>query len=151
QMALIKIIDAQAIEDISFSERLTFYPKVSVSALPQLQEKLVKEVSTPQVAAMAGGLQTATMDALLAEVLASSLLSLGLIGEEACRTDNRPWGKQAAPFHERWLSTGIRHLQQRELLADDLTVSRKVGALPDLLVEWEQKRSVWAEDPDLRA
>src|SRR5262249_18473404 len=52
QMGSIKIINAQAVADLSFSERLTYYPIAAANAFPQLQRDLVKPASTRQAAAL---------------------------------------------------------------------------------------------------
>src|SRR6266700_2995268 len=91
------------------------------------------------------------MDELLAEILASSLMSIGLFRPGIHRIAELSLDKQPAPFYERWLSSSIRYLQQRQLLGQDLMVSRKVRDLADLWLEWEEKKFVWAIKTDLHA
>src|SRR6266508_1765833 len=150
QVGLIKVIDAQAVADVSFSERLTYFPKVA-TAFPQIHRNTVKQVSAGRPEALGEGLQPTGMDALLAEILASTLLSLGLFRRGARRIASLSSGKQPKPFYERWLSSSIDYLQQRKLLGADLTVSRGVRELADLWLEWEAKRSEWAANPNLHA
>src|SRR6266700_1144300 len=91
------------------------------------------------------------MDEVLAEILASSLMSIGLFRPGIHRIAELSLDKQPAPFYERWLSSSIRYLQQRQLLGQDLMVSRKVRDLADLWLEWEEKKFVWAIKTDLQA
>src|SRR5262245_48189525 len=150
QVGLIKVIDAQAVADVSFSGRLTYYPKVA-TAFPQIHRNAVKQVFAGPPEALGEGLQPTGMDALLAEIIASSLLSLGLFRRGARRIASLSLDKQPKPFYERWLSSSIDYLQQRKLLGADLTVSHGVRALADLWLEWEAKRSEWAANQNLRA
>jgi len=151
QMGVVKIINAQAIADLSFSERVTYYPKAAANAFPQVQRDLVKPASTRQVAALKGGLQTTELDAFLAEILASSLISLGLFRRGIRRIADLSLDKPPAPFYERWLSGSIQYLQQRKLLGEDMAGAPGVRALADLWLEWEERKIVWAANPDQQA
>src|SRR6266511_3389281 len=147
----VKIMNAQAIADLSFSERVTYYPKAAANAFPQVQRDLVKPASTRQVAALKGGLQTTELDAFLAEILASSLISLGLFRRGIRRIADLSLDKPPAPFYERWLSGSIQYLQQRKLLGEDMAGAPGVRALADLWLEWEERKIVWAANPDQQA
>jgi acyl transferase domain-containing protein/enoyl-CoA hydratase/carnithine racemase/acyl carrier protein/SAM-dependent methyltransferase/ribosomal protein S18 acetylase RimI-like enzyme len=151
QVGLIKIINAQAIADISFSETLTWYPKASANAFPQAQRDPVKPAYTGRLAAFKGGLQTTGIDAFLAEILASSLVSLGLFRKGNRHIADLSLDKPPASFYEQWLSGSIQYLQQRKLLGEDLTGAPGVRALADLWFEWEERKIVWAADPDQQA
>src|SRR5438093_2215380 len=91
------------------------------------------------------------MDAFLAEILASGLMSLGLFRRGIRRIADLASDTPPAPFYERWLSGSIQCLQQRKLLGEDLTVAPGVRALADLWLEWEERKIVWAANPDLQA
>jgi len=149
QMALIKMLDAQTL--VSFSERLTYYPKVGVSAPWPAPTDSLQQACRKQLAAVEKRLQDPGMDALLAEMLAASLVSLGLFWLGVGRLGELGLDQQGAPFYERWLSCSIGYLQERKLLGQDLTVSPGVRALADLWQEWEGKKSVWASNPDRQA
>ena len=151
QMALVKTIDAQAIADVKFSERLTYYPKSAAASLHTSATSSLKEASAKPLPTLGEGLQTTVMDALLAEIVASTLISLGLFQRGIQRITDLPLEKQPAPFYERWLSSSIAYLQQQGLLGEDLTVAQKVRPLANLWLEWEEKKSVWASNPDLAA
>jgi polyketide synthase PksM len=150
QIGLINVIDVQAIADVRFSERLTYYPKTSAPASPQVQEPLDEETSR-QLAALEEGLQSKEMDALLAEILASSLESLGFFGGRIHRIADLLLDKQPAPFYERWLNSSIHYLQQQDLIGGDFRVDRELRTLADLWFEWEAKKSVWEASAGLQA
>ncbi|MBO0799434.1 MAG: KR domain-containing protein, partial [Blastocatellia bacterium] len=151
QAAIIKIINPQAIADIGISEKLTYYHKAETNAFSQQHKNLVKSVCTRRVAAMEGGLQTTGMDAFLAEILASSLISLGFFKRGRYRIADLSLDRPPAPFYERWLRGSIHYLQQRMLLSADLTVAPGIRALDDLWLEWEERKIEWAANPNLKA
>src|SRR5262249_364273 len=90
------------------------------------------------------------MDAFLAEILASSLTSLGLFRRGIRRIADLSLDKPPAPFYERWLSGSIQYLQQRKLLGEDLTVTPEVRALADLWLGREEKKIGGAANADVQ-
>jgi polyketide synthase PksN len=149
QLAVIKMIDAQTI--VSFSERQTYYPADAATLMPEIPGNAPWRDSTRQLLAAGEALQTAAMDALMAEILASTLMSLGLFREGAGRIADLSLEKPPAPFYERWLSSSIRYLREHKFLGDDFTVASTVRPLDNLWLEWEEGKSAWAVNPDLRA
>src|SRR5262245_51853460 len=102
------------------------------------------------IADLEAGLRAPEMNDLATEILASSLKSVGLFSQGARRIADLALDKPPAPYYERWLSVGIRYLQQQNTLADDLTFSREVRTLADLWAEWEAKREVWGANPNVQ-
>src|SRR5262249_54081415 len=96
------------------------------------------------------GMQITIMDGLLAEILASSFMSLGLFQPGILRIADLSWEKQPAPFYERWFSSSIRYLQQKGFLDRDLTVTRSIRPLATLWDEWEERKST-GTNSDLHA
>ena len=103
------------------------------------------------IAALEAAVPPPAMDRLVDELLASSLLSLGLFSNGIHRIADLGLTTPPAPHYERWLSGSIRYLQQRNVLADDLTPNQKVRALADLWADWEAKRLVWESSANQQA
>jgi acyl transferase domain-containing protein/SAM-dependent methyltransferase len=76
------------------------------------------------------------MTALVTDILAATLKSLGLLNED------RP---RLAPHQEQWLSRSIAYLREQNALDGD------VRPLADLWSEWEMQRPSWPADPSLDA
>ncbi|HEV3040322.1 MAG TPA: SDR family NAD(P)-dependent oxidoreductase, partial [Candidatus Angelobacter sp.] len=151
QMGFIKTIDALSLHDLDLSHELTYYSQGSVAKFPEVPQNLVQEVAANKLECLKETPQITISDPLLAELLASSLMSLGLFQQGIHRFSDLRLGKQPAPFYERWLSSSIYYLQQRELLGQDFTVTPAVRALADLWPVWEAKKSEWSANPDLQA
>ncbi|MBZ5509053.1 MAG: SDR family NAD(P)-dependent oxidoreductase, partial [Acidobacteriia bacterium] len=151
QMALIKTLNSEAVAGLRLSETVTHYPKVTPAVLPEVQAALAKRPSVKSIAVLEQELPSAEMSELATEIFASSLKSLGLFSNGIHRIADLSLEKQPAPYYERWLSSSIFYLQQQGLLADDLTFIRGVRELAGLWAEWEEKRSVWAANPNLQA
>jgi acyl transferase domain-containing protein/enoyl-CoA hydratase/carnithine racemase/acyl carrier protein/SAM-dependent methyltransferase len=151
QMGLVKMIGNQSIPDVSFSESLTHYPKATVIVLPEAENNLIKEIPAGQLAALETETQNSEMNAFWTDLLASTLISLGLFRNGACRIADVSSTKQPAPFYERWLNSTIHYLQQQNLLTRNLRISKSVRTLTDLWLEWENKRSGWAANSGLHA
>jgi polyketide synthase PksN len=151
QMGLIKVSGARTIADLTFTESLTCYSKVPIMEPLQLPENLVAKVTTNEVAAVADRLGATGLEDLLAEILASTLLSLGLLTSGLRRFADLPLDKQPAAFYERWLSSSIRYLQEQKVLGPDLWIAAEVRALGDLWAAWEARKSVWTSQPGLQA
>jgi SAM-dependent methyltransferase/acyl carrier protein len=151
QMALIKTLNSQATAGLNLSEAITYYPMTAPAVLPQLERLLAGQVSGKPIAALEAELPTPEMNDLVTEILASSLMSLGLFRSGIHRIANLSLDKHPAPYYERWLSSSSSYLRQQKWLADDLTFNREVRTLADLWSEWEVKRSIFAADPNLQA
>jgi acyl transferase domain-containing protein/acyl carrier protein/SAM-dependent methyltransferase len=165
QMAVIKIADAAAIADLTFSERLTFYPADPESVVTGNAHEpgtLIENVSTTLPATLADGRQTRAIgeiDACAAELLAASLVSLGLVrherepepGHDIRRLADLSTATAPAPFYERWLTSSVHYLRQQGLLDDEGTVSATVRSLADVWREWDANRAAWTRDPDQQA
>ncbi|HKO58210.1 MAG TPA: SDR family NAD(P)-dependent oxidoreductase, partial [Thermoanaerobaculia bacterium] len=146
QLVLIKTLNSQAAAVFNPAETVAYHPPTAPAILTQ-----VERVPAMPIAALEAELPTAEMTDFVTEALASSLSSLGLFRNGVVRLADLRSDKQPAPYYERWLSGSIRYLQQQNVLADDLTLSRDVRPLAELWVEWEAKRPVWAATPNAQA
>ena len=151
QMVLIKTLNGQATAGLSLSEAITYYPKTTLTILPHVQEALAQRMSVKPIAALKQERPTEEMTDFVAEILASSLMSMGLFSNGIQQISDLPLPKPPAPYFERWLSSSIRYLQQQKWLANDLTITRDARALADLWSEWEAKKSAWTTNPNLQA
>ena len=133
------------------SETITKYPHAATTVLPHVQKVLTKHDSAQQPAAPESQSHIPKMDRLLTEILASSLVSLGLFSPSKSTFSDLPLAKQPALFYERWLRTSIRYLQKQKWLSHTLTLNRKVNALDDVWAEWETEKSGWAPKPNQQA
>lgn len=88
------------------------------------------------IAALEAELPGPEMKRLVAEILASSLKSLGLLGDGV---------QNLAPHHEQWLKRSLAYLREQNVL------DREVRPLAELWSEWEARRPEWAADPTLEA
>jgi polyketide synthase PksN len=151
QMILMKTLDSQAATGLDPAEALTYTPATAPAILPQVQGVLSERASAMPIAALEAGMPAQELADFLTEALASTLLSLGLFRNGIAGIADLSLGKRPAPYYEQWLSSSIRYLQQQNVLAGDLTLSRTVRPLVDLWAEWEAKRAVWAGAPNQQA
>lgn len=151
QMALVKTLTRQATAGLNLSEAVAQYPEAAPTVLPQVRQVLSERVLGKPVAALEAELPTPEMNGFITEILASSLISLGLFDNGLHRIGQLSLDKQPAPYYERWLSRAAAYLQQEGVLAGDLTRARDIRPLADLWAEWETKRSVWGSAPNLQA
>ena len=151
QMVLLKTINSQATAGMGVTQSASYYPKAAPAVLTQVQQALAEKVSARSTAALEAELPTAEMNDLVTEILASSLISMGLFSNGICRIADLPLDKQPAPYYERWLNCSIQYLQQQNVLASDLTLIREVRKLADLWAEWEERISGGVTNPSLQA
>src|SRR5205814_5814015 len=103
-----------------------------------------EHVSTDSLAALERQLPTEEMNELVTEMLASTLLSLGLFRNGTRTIADLRLDKPPAPYLERWLSTTVSYLHDQRWLADDGVLTRDVRTMADLWAAWEANRSAWA-------
>lgn len=103
------------------------------------------------IVALEAELPTSEVSELVTEILASSLRSIGLFGNGIQRIADLPRDKQPAPYYERWLDCTIRYLQERDVLAPDLTFRRDIRPLADLWEQWDGEVAAWASFPNRQA
>ncbi len=96
------------------------------------------------ITALEAELPTSDMNELVTEILASSLRSVGLFSRGAHRIADLPLDNQPAQYYERWLESAIRQLQDRDVLAADMTFRRDIRPLADLWLQWDKKVAPWA-------
>ena len=151
QMVLLKTLNSQTTAGMGVTQSVACYPKNAPAVLPQIQQALAEKISAKSTAALEAEQPTAEMNDLVTEILASSLISMGLFSNGICKIADLPLAKQPAPYYERWLSCSIQYLQQQNVLASDLTCSREVRKLADLWAEWEERISGGVTNPSLQA
>ncbi|HEX8617120.1 MAG TPA: SDR family NAD(P)-dependent oxidoreductase, partial [Thermoanaerobaculia bacterium] len=151
QMALLKTLSAQATAGLNVSETVAWYPETSPATLPQVAAVLAERVSGQPVAALKADLPTPEMTAFVAELLASTLFSVGLFRNGVPSIAALGLQKPPAPHYERWLESSVRYLQAENILTADLTDGSGVRSLSELWAEWEAKRSQWGTAPNLQA
>jgi acyl transferase domain-containing protein/acyl carrier protein/SAM-dependent methyltransferase len=101
--------------------------------------------------ALEAGLPSPEIHALLTEMLAASLKSLGLFRDGIQTIADLSLSRQPAPYYESWLRSSVRYLQQEQLLSDTLTLNGHVRPLADVWAEWDAKRQAWAADANQQA
>ena len=150
QAALIKTVDGRSPDDIQYAEQWVHFGKARAEK-DSGSDELPGQVTCQEPAAREGGLQTPMMDELLAELLLSSLVSVGLFHNGACRLADLPAQRRATSFRERWLESSIRYLRQHAWLTADLTPTAQVRSLSEVWADWQLKQSQWKTNADLRA
>ncbi|WP_129645083.1 GNAT family N-acetyltransferase [Peristeroidobacter agariperforans] len=150
QAALIKTVAGRSPDDIEYSEQWVHFGKARAEK-DLGSEELPTLVTCQEPTAREGGLQTPMMDELLAELLLSSLVSVGLFQNGICQLADLPAQRRVTTFRERWLESSIRYLRQHAWLTADLTPTSKVRSLSGVWAEWQQKQSQWKSNADLRA
>lgn len=150
QAALIKTVEGRGPDDIEYSEQWVHFGKARAEK-DLGSDELPTLVTCQEPAAREGGLQTPMMDELLAELLLSSLVTVGLFQNGVCRLADLPAQQRVTSFRERWLDSSIRYLRQHAWLTADLTLTSKVRPLSEVWAEWQQKRAQWKTNADLRA
>jgi polyketide synthase PksN len=151
QLALIKTLNSQATAGLNLAETVTQYPQTAPAILPRVERVIGERASGKSIAALEAEMPTAEMTDFVTEILASSLMSLGLFKDGIATLAALSMDDQPAPYYERWLSSSIRYLQQQKVLAEDLMLGGEVRPLSDLWAEWETKQTVWTSVPNLHA
>ncbi len=151
QMALLKTLGPQAAAGLNLSETIACCSQAAPAVLPETERGLTASLSKTSMAALEGELPTAEMTYFVAEILASSLISLGLFRQGAHSLASVPLSKPPAPYYERWLSSSIRYLQQQNWLGQGMVFTREIRVLAELWSEWEAKRALWTSNPALGA
>jgi polyketide synthase PksM len=151
QLALIKTLNEQVLYNFNVSECVTSYSKNSAAILGDVQKVLDKNNHDKQLAALEKELSNAELDSLQAEILASSLMSLGFFNNGILKIADLSQDKKTAPFYERWLHRSISYLQEQNWVNADLTFNKKLRELNALWAAWENKKAGWAINPNLDA
>jgi acyl transferase domain-containing protein/cation diffusion facilitator CzcD-associated flavoprotein CzcO/acyl carrier protein/SAM-dependent methyltransferase len=151
QMALIKTLNDQAISDISFREKIKYYSKTASTESLQIQKVSNAFSADKQKTIQKGGLPPEAMNDLATEILASSLFLLGLFQQGKSRISDLSLNKQPAAFYDRWLSSCIEHLHNKNIVSLDFTLNFNVRELGDLWAEWDANKSAWTANPNLKA
>ncbi len=151
QMALIKTLSPQAIDDFSLRGEMRCYTVRSDSVLPEVQKNMSGMDCLKYPLIFEEGENLRVMDSLLREILFSTLTSMGLFTQGTFRFGDLSIRKQSAPFYERWLHTSVGYLQKEKYLCRKLTVNRNIKELSKLWQEWETWKHEWLKDTDLGA
>src|SRR5579864_883786 len=170
QMAVIRLMDGKAMEEVRFSERLSCKGEVGLKELSPARREQVKERASRGLAGVEKeGVQSAEMEELLGEMLGASLQRLGLFEGGRRRLADLQLGRAAAGFYERWLERSLEYLQQQGWLGNngengkdskdgkegkegkDVGMSAEVRGLEQVWREWEEKKREWARDANLQA
>src|SRR5207302_1174167 len=93
-----------------------------------------------------GGKEGGEKEELLAEMLAASLKSVGLLGEGVCRFADLQVRKRPAEFYENWLSASVAYLQEQGWVGEDGKEKRRVRELEEVWREWEERKRGWARN-----
>ncbi|NVO09903.1 MAG: polyketide synthase dehydratase domain-containing protein, partial [Bacteroidales bacterium] len=123
----------------------------AITMLSKVQKKLNNQSSDKQMAIMEAVRLPESVDALAAQILASTLRSLGLFSNGVSKFAHLSLDKRPAPFYERWLISCIQYLQEQKLLSHDLTLKHDLRVLDDLWFEWKTKKSEWEANANLKA
>jgi acyl transferase domain-containing protein/enoyl-CoA hydratase/carnithine racemase/acyl carrier protein/GNAT superfamily N-acetyltransferase len=150
QAALIKTVDGRSPDSIEYAEQWVHFGKARAEK-DTGSDELPALVTCHEPATREGGLQTPMMDELLAELLLSSLVSVGLFQNGVCRLTDLPARRRLSSFRERWLESSIRYLRQHEWLTAELMPASKVRPLREVSTDWQQQQSYWKTNADLRA
>ena len=151
QIGLFKTLTAEATASLGLSQTLQHYPATLPAILPEVQGPLMERISGESIADLEAQLPTEALNDLVTEILASSLVSLGVFEGGLRAISELSEGKQPAAYYQRWLDSSIDHLQRQGLFADYLSFSREIRSLEDLWREWDANRSAWATNPNLSA
>ncbi len=144
QMALVKTLRSPAAAGLTLSETVAYYTESAPDVLPDVGRSLGARAPGAPIADLEAAVPAPEMLDFMTEILASSLVSMGLFPGGIHTLAQLDLEKRPAPYFERWLSTSIRYLQEQNVLGPDLTLDRGVRPLADLWSEWEEKRTTWA-------
>ena len=145
QVGLLKTLDNRAIAGLELSETVTHHPGATPPLLPQVQRVLAEQGTGRSTAALEAELPNPEVTDLVTEIVAASLLSLGLFSDGKQTIADLRLDKTPAPYYERWLSRTAAWLQEKNLLG------RGVRTLDELWAEWDAQCAVWATAPNLKA
>jgi polyketide synthase PksN len=150
-VAVLKTLTVEAADRLNLSESITCYQGMAATILPQVERRLAEQFADKPVAALEIELPTSEMNGLATQILASSLMSLGLFNKGLNRIADLPLDQQPAPYYERWLSYTRLYLQEQKVLAGDLTFNCEIRTLAELWAEWRAKREIWKANGRLEA
>ena len=137
---------------MSWPEEITCYGKPARPVLEKAGETLAKLDSKQRLAVLEAESPPAEMFALVTEILASSLISSGLLSEGEDGTTAGLFADRARPsFYRRWLSSSVTYLQEQKLLTDNMILSRSVKKLEELWNEWENGKQIWTRSGSVNA
>ena len=151
QVGLFKTLTAEAAAGLGLSEVVRRYRAALPAMLPAVEGPLIERIDSESIADLEAQLPTAALNDLVTEILASSLVSLGIFEDGIRRVSELSNGRQPPAYYERWLDASIDHLLSEGFLAQDRSLAREVRGLDALWPEWEAKRSAWASNPNLNA
>src|SRR5437763_351768 len=109
QVALIKTLNREALAALNLQENVTYYPRTSVTVLPELHEAIAGKIAARPIASLEAEMPTPELNELVTEIVASSLMSVGLFSKGARSIADLSLAKQPAQYYERWLSCSIRY------------------------------------------
>ena len=151
QIALIKTLKPNVVQNVILEEEMTCYPKSSDLEFCQVQKALPKQDYSKRLSSLDEERLTPEMDLLLTKILAATLTSLGFFTQGISKVKDLSSEKKSAAFYERWLSTSIHYLQKQNFLSGELIFSQKITELSALWEEWKQKKSKWMSNPNQQA
>src|ERR1041385_4736339 len=145
QMGVVKTIGG-AESQVQFSEEMRFYGSaVEKAAWPNEDEReRIEEMSRKaRVKLEEGAGQGGEREELVAEMLAASLKSVGLLEEGVCGLADLQLRKTPTEFYEKWLSASVAYLQEQKWLGEDKKETRRVRELEEVWREWEERKPGW--------
>ena len=138
QLAVLKTLDDRAIEDVALRETVTWLPQNAQDVLPQACSNFRASFQGKSHATLKDDDLPAEMLGMAADILASSLVSAGLVDSRLCP---RNVGA-VSPALERWLSASLDYLFTQECT---------VGTLDEMWREWRAKKGAWLANPNIHS
>ena len=159
QMALIRTRAPRTTKPLIMGEKIldefiTIYPPNLTAQIQNIRNHIptIKDAQIQRLLSEDGP-QTQELNGLLCKLLWSQLQSIGLFTEKNPKiTDLK---NRLRDVYGRWLEESIRTLARKNYLTYDGEVCTLLDMTPiDTVMvwqEWDQKKSLWMEDPDMKA
>ena len=133
------------------SEEISHYSKGANSVLPEAKIRLDKRDQSEVLKSLESELPPPIMDVLIAQILCSSLYSMGFFEQKIEKVRDLVADNKAADFYEKWLKSSFHYLQQQNLINSELELVEELEDIDALWQQWEELKSGWQMNSNQRA
>ena len=142
QLAVLKTVGPLAAASIGALDTLTFLPESGIAILPHVRQATPAGTPPEVMATLRAELPSPEQDALVAEILASTLGGMGVLANEGAAAEAL---SIPAPHHARWLKGSVHYLQGAGWLDDAGAFRRSPRSVDALWADWNGRRPGWIE------
>ena len=145
QMGLIKAFTEEGIRNsyLNITEQLESYNKTDELDLKAVKKLLKTQDSAEELQKLDAVQTPKEMELLAANILAATLISLGLFENGKTKISDLSMAKTPAPFYDKWLNSTISYLQEEKYLSGSAQVLANVNELDHAWAAWDAEKKKW--------